>query len=75
MRKKTGISQNPPFCKGDYSAMDTIRDLRNGWKRFDGKLWQRNYYEHIIRSMEEYERIAGYIIDNPVKWQEDEFFK
>ncbi|MCX6221936.1 MAG: hypothetical protein NTZ69_13230 [Bacteroidia bacterium] len=28
-----------------------IRGVKNqGWKRFDGKLWQRNYWEHIIRT-------------------------
>ena len=30
--------------------------------------WQRNYYEHIIRSEIEYLNIANYIIDNPLKW-------
>jgi len=41
------------------------------WERFDGKLWQRNYYEHIIRSSDEYERVANYIINNPAKWVKD----
>ena len=62
-----------------FKTMTTNEYMRGvkqyGWKRFDGKLWQRNYYEHIIRSEEEYERIAGYIIDNPEKWKEDKFFK
>ena len=61
-----------------FKTMTTNEYIRgvkqSGWKRFDGKLWQRNYYEHIIRSTEEYERIAVYIIDNPAKWQEDKFF-
>lgn len=35
-------------------------------------VWQRNYYEHIIRSEEEMDRIRQYIIDNPVKWALDE---
>ena len=30
--------------------------------------WQRNYYEHIIRSELEYLRITNYIIENPLKW-------
>lgn len=42
----------------------------------DLKLWQRNYYEHIIRDEPELERIREYIKQNPSKWQEDkEFFK
>ena len=31
-------------------------------------IWQRNYYEHIIRDQADYERIAGYILSNPVNW-------
>jgi putative transposase len=30
-----------------------------------GSLWQRNYYEHVIRNEADYTRIAEYIIDNP----------
>ncbi|MBN1541561.1 transposase [candidate division KSB1 bacterium] len=32
------------------------------------KLWQRNYYEHIIRNENELNRIRKYIINNPMKW-------
>ncbi len=35
-------------------------------------LWQRNYYEHIIRNENDYFRIAEYIIDNPLTWEFDE---
>jgi putative transposase len=34
-------------------------------------LWQRNYYEHIIRDEEELNRIRQYIIDNPSRWEDD----
>ncbi len=30
-----------------------------GWPRFDGKLWQRNYYEHIIRNADEAKQSPG----------------
>jgi REP-associated tyrosine transposase len=36
-----------------------------------GKFWQRNYYEHIIRSEHELTRIRRYIKDNPLKWELD----
>ncbi|CAN5645601.1 transposase [soil metagenome] len=39
-----------------------------------GKLWQRNYYEHIIRNIKSYENISNYIINNPAKWAEDKFY-
>ena len=39
-----------------------------------GKIWQRDYYEHIIRNEQSYETISNYIIDNPAKWNEDKFY-
>ena len=44
----------------------------NGWKIFDKKLWQRNYWEHIIRNEASYQRISQYILRNPAKWVEDQ---
>lgn len=37
------------------------------------KLWQRNYYEHVIRDEEDYDRIVEYIENNPLKWDEDQY--
>ena len=37
-------------------------------------VWQRNYYEHIIRDEKSYLRIAQYILDNPVKWELDSMY-
>jgi REP-associated tyrosine transposase len=31
-------------------------------------VWQRNYYEHVIRDQPELNRIYLYIQDNPIKW-------
>ena len=42
---------------------------------FDKRIWQRNYYEHVIRNDADYDRLATYIADNPVKWSEDIFAK
>lgn len=35
-------------------------------------VWQRNYYEHIIRNENDLEKIRRYIVDNPLKWDMDE---
>jgi len=49
-----------------------IRGVKqNGWLPFSGKLWQRNYYEHIIRNDDEMNRIREYIEMNPARWAED----
>ncbi len=47
------------------------RVLRDGWPAFPGRLWQRNYYEHVVRSEEELNHLRQYIIDNPAHWGED----
>ncbi len=38
-----------------------------------GKLWQRNYYDHIIRNEKSYHKIADYIMNNPANWEKDKF--
>jgi putative transposase len=35
-------------------------------------IWQRNYYEHVIRNQEDWDRIHKYIESNPSQWAEDE---
>ncbi len=35
-------------------------------------VWQRNYYEHIIRDETEWAHIHAYILSNPANWQHDE---
>ncbi|WP_293667529.1 transposase [uncultured Parabacteroides sp.] len=37
-------------------------------------VWQRNYYEHIIRNNHAYDNIYSYILNNPKKWNEDKMF-
>jgi len=44
---------------------------RQGWAPFHGKLWQRNYYEHIVRNEKEFTRIQEYIRNNPENWDMD----
>jgi len=39
-----------------------------------GKLWQRNYHEHIISNEQSYQTISNYIINNPLNWNKDKFF-
>jgi len=37
-------------------------------------VWQRNYYERIIRNEKDYLVTSEYIRNNPQKWEEDEFY-
>ena len=34
-------------------------------------LWQRNYYEHVVRDEDELDRIRQYVSDNQLKWERD----
>ncbi|UCH11078.1 MAG: transposase [Fidelibacterota bacterium] len=38
------------------------------------RVWQRNYYEHIIRNDKDLNRIREYIASNPMKWQSDRYY-
>jgi len=74
-RPRTGATI--PDAVDWFKTMTTnayIRGVRdNGWPRFNRKLWQRNYYENIIRTPDAYEKISNYIVNNPEKWKDDMF--
>ena len=53
----------------------------NEWRKYCcacglqmGKIWQRNYYEHVIRCETELYEVRKYIEENPLKWREDELY-
>jgi len=46
----------------------------NNWNIFNKKLWQKDFYEHIIRNEESYLKITEYINNNVLKWEEDKFY-
>ncbi len=37
-------------------------------------IWQRNYYDHVIRSQESLNRIRWYIQENPARWRDDSLY-
>lgn len=45
-----------------------------GWAEFPGKLWQRSYYDHIIRNEHDLSNIRLYIEGNPARWMDDEHY-
>ncbi|HRS90694.1 MAG TPA: hypothetical protein P5028_01435 [Candidatus Marinimicrobia bacterium] len=67
-----------PFRSPSKTIGSIIRGFKIGvtkWFRQNTDIyvvWQRNYYEHIIRNDGELNRIRQYIIDNPKKWKTDE---
>ncbi|MDD6552274.1 MAG: transposase [Prevotellaceae bacterium] len=54
------------------TTVEYIRGVRkNDLTPFNGQLWQRNYYEHIIRNRRSMEFITAYIYNNPLRWAAD----
>jgi REP element-mobilizing transposase RayT len=60
---------------GTFKSITTHKYIDNvknqNWQSFNKKLWQRNYYEHIIRNDLEMEKIRKYIQNNPLSWITD----
>ena len=55
-----------------HTTLKYIKMVKNNTcPPFDKRIWQRNYYEHIIRDDVDYERISEYIINNPMTWDDD----
>ena len=57
----------------------TISHFISSFKRFCDKeygenIWQRSFYDHLIRNRHDYIEIAKYIEENPAKWREDELY-
>ncbi len=63
---------------GWFKTMTTneyIRNVKLGlYEPFEKRLWQRNYYEHIIRDEREYYKIVEYIQNNPARWEQDSLY-
>ena len=53
----------------------TLYRVKNALDASPQHVWQRNYYEHIVRNQSELDRIRLYIIDNPRRWAEDPEYK
>ncbi len=56
-----------------FKAAVSRQVYRDGLLPRGTSVWQRGYYEHIIRNQAEWMRIADYIHDNPANWEKDRF--
>ena len=52
------------FKSASARRINLLRDAN------EPKLWQRNYYERVIRNESELSRFREYIMDNPLRWRE-----
>ena len=53
------------------ALISTLKRLTN--RKTGEKLWQRSYYDHVIRNETDYREIWQYIGANPARWAEDRF--
>lgn len=58
---------------GQFKAAVTRR-VKSSRMNHDPQIWQRNYYEHIVRSERSLNDIRRYILENPAKWYDDSLF-
>jgi REP element-mobilizing transposase RayT len=56
-----------------YKSAVTRMAYRDGLLPHGTPIWQRNYWDRVIRDDGEHERIAQYIRDNPMNWERDRF--
>lgn len=72
-RQRAGLDLNPmahtvgSIIRG-FKAGVTSRMFTAG---YSGKVWHRNYWEHVIRDEEPLQEIRSYIQNNPLKWETD----
>ena len=67
-----GGQSRPPLPKivQGFKSVTT----RNAWAYGYKHLWQRSFYDHVIRSEAEYLEIWQYIDENPAHWAEDKYY-
>lgn len=71
-RATTRVAPTLGEVVGAYKSRVTVEYIRGvktkGWPAFRRRLWQRNFYEHIIRNEASLNHIRQYILDNPARW-------
>ena len=65
---------------GSSPPTNTVSKFVAAFKKFtnkqcDEKLWQRGFYDHVIRDESDFAAHIAYINDNPAKWADDRYYK
>jgi REP element-mobilizing transposase RayT len=72
---RTGAKMSLSDVVHRFKTLTTKRYIegvkRFSWASFATRLWQRNYFEHVIRNDESLQRIRQYIHENPARWEFD----
>jgi len=72
---------NQPFLGDVVGAFQSLvfqqyyQWIKDNHLNLKAKFWQRNYYEHVIRNDEDWERVRNYILMNPMNWSDDTYYR
>ena len=70
-----GIAPTLGKILGAFKSITTVKYTHGvtqlGREPYDQRIWQRNYYEHIIQDEKAYHNISNYILNNPAQWAYD----
>lgn len=73
--EKTGTSGRPSPTRSNSIVSNYVGTFKRFTNRKSGtELWQRSFYDHIIRNDADYLEKANYILTNPHKWYDDEYY-
>lgn len=74
-RATTRVAPTIGDVVGAFKSLTTVEFVRGArelrWPRLRTLLWQRNYYEHILRDGQPLDRAREYILTNPARWEHD----
>ena len=78
IEKMRAIHESPLQSRSDiskiigYIKMNASKEIHNKYP--DEIVWQRGFYDHVIRNQHDYENIVKYIYENPMRWYYDELY-
>ena len=58
-----------------YSTVEYTKMVKNRiLPSFDKQIWQRSFYDHVIRNRDDYDEVFKYIYENPMRWKYDKLY-
>ena len=58
-----------------YSTIEYTKMVKQGLvPAYEKRVWQRGYYDHVIRNQADYDDVYRYIENNPLQWELDELY-
>lgn len=68
----------PPNSIGALIGQFKSKTTKQIWAHLNTShtpVWQRNYYEHVVRNDADWVRILEYIQNNPLRWEQDQLYR